>query len=97
MKRLLRQGSIICVCLVALTGQVIADSLSDARRDFSMARHHDSYTMFFEWVENGVSGGQFVALKFSAEAEQDGTTWADCKYAIIHVNNDKKNSDLNMY
>ena len=97
MKQLLGRGSIVCLCLFALIGQAIADSSGDARRDYAMARHHDSYTMFFEWIENGVSGGQFVALKFSAEALQDGTTWADCKYAVIHVNKDKRNSDLNMY
>ena len=61
-----------------------------------MARHHDSNTMFFEQIENGVVG-QFIALKFNAGEEKDGSKWADCTYAVIYIDKTKKRSELNFH
>jgi len=97
MNQMLKQMLLVSVCMFALPGQAIAAPQSDAKLNYAMARHHNSDTTFFEWIENGVGGTQFVALKFNAEEEQDGTKWAECIYTVIYLNKETKRSELNMY
>ena len=94
---MLKQMLLVSACLFALPGQATPDPQSDAKVNYAMARHHNSDTTFFEWIEDGVGGAQFVALRFNAEEEQDGTKWAECIYAVIYINKETKRSELSMY
>jgi hypothetical protein len=77
------------------TGQAMADSKSEKYITFLNARRHISNTLFFEQIENGVVR-KYVALKFSAGEEQNETQWASCQYIQIHINKEKKLSELDM-
>jgi len=71
---------------------------TDPRLDqYAMDRHHSSDTIFFDWVEDGVGGKQFVTLKFTADESHNGLKSAECIYTVIYVNKDKKRSELNMF
>jgi hypothetical protein len=78
-----------------LTRPAMADGQSDAKIAYSNARQHLSKTLFFEQIENGVIG-RYVALRFFAGEEQDGTKWANCEYIGIYINKETKLSELYM-
>ena len=86
---------LIAILCFALINQAASTPESDQKLNYGMARFHDSDTMFFEQIEDGVVG-QFIAFKFYAGAENDGSKWAQCTYAVIYIDKEKKRSELNL-
>jgi hypothetical protein len=58
--------------------------------------HHHAYSILFEIIEDGVISSKRVSLEFAANAV-DGTTWAECRIAVITINDDKKRMELDTY
>src|SRR5450756_2584758 len=55
---LLKQMLLVCVCLFALTGQAIADSLSDAKRVYDAGDYAKAATLFRPLAEQGDASAQ---------------------------------------
>jgi hypothetical protein len=92
----LGQGWLVCLCWFALTGQALADSITDSERADAMAKRHLSGTTFFEWIENEVSDKQqFLAVTFSAGIV-DAKQWARCQVAVMHVNKKTRQIEMSM-
>ena len=58
MNKLLKQVLLVCVCLFALTGQAIADSLSDANREYDAGKYAKAAKLFKPLAEHGDAGAQ---------------------------------------
>jgi uncharacterized protein len=58
MNQSLKQMLCVCVCLFALTGQAIADSLSDANRAYDAGKYAKAAKLFKPLAENGNAGAQ---------------------------------------
>ena len=66
---------------------------------FGQARepvYHSAHSILFEIIEDGVISSKRVSLEFAANAV-NGTTWAECRIAVITINDDKKRIELDTY
>jgi hypothetical protein len=75
MKRWLVNG-ILLISTLLLGVQMKAAAETTA--EFNMRYWHSSSPLFFEWVENGVGGKQFIVLQFTASADRDAPQRATC-------------------
>lgn len=90
-KRLLQIG----VCLFIIVGQVMAQS-DPHFSEYAMERYHNSDTIFFEWIEDGIGGQLFVAIKFNANEFSGGTKTAECSYNVYYINKKNERTELTM-
>jgi uncharacterized protein len=58
MNKLLKQVLLVCVCLFTLTGQAIADSLSDANRAYDAGKYAKAAKLLKPLAEHGDAGAQ---------------------------------------
>ena len=59
MNLLLKQVLLVCVCLFALTGQAIADPLSDAQHAYDTGNYAKAVTLYRSLAEQGIAIAQF--------------------------------------
>lgn len=53
MNKLLKQMLLVCVCLFALTGQAIADALSDANRAYDAGNYAEAAKILMPLAKRG--------------------------------------------
>src|SRR5450756_771360 len=58
MNQLLKQVLLVCVCLLALTGQAIADSLSDAKRAYHAKDFAKAASLYTPLAKQGNADAQ---------------------------------------
>jgi len=92
MKRWFVNGIVLVAALLCMQMRAAAESTAE----YNMRHRHSSSALFFEWVEHGVGGRQFVVLRFTASADQGAPKRAACTYAIIYSNAEGKYSELTL-
>src|SRR5450759_299058 len=93
---LLKQMLLVCVCLFALTGQAIADSLSDAKRVYDAGDYEKAATLFRPLAEQGNADAQ---LKLGVMYDHGEGVRQDYKGAVkwFRLAADQGNADAQFY
>ncbi|MGC2458729.1 MAG: hypothetical protein WA435_12130 [Gallionellaceae bacterium] len=96
MNKLLTQMLLAFLCWFALTGQAIADTLSDTKHAQEIYFSSEIHPILFEVIENGVSTGQFVSVTIWA-SKLDETQRAECLITIFSKIANGKHIALSMF